>query len=101
MKTTYIKQIDSLNINKCIISGLGVINNKEYDFYIDGEGNDLCLDVHKHWIRDNNKAFDGDKSRHFTNMVDVIKYLEKLFDSKGIDLDVLFFNTMILPKIKV
>tara|TARA_Y100000310_G_C20473170_1_gene711091 strand:- start:355 stop:603 length:249 start_codon:yes stop_codon:yes gene_type:complete len=74
IKTVYIFDPENLNI-----SGLGVIDGKEYEFYLDGV-DPIWVDIHKHWINNNIDAWDGDKSQSFGTLKSAVDYINKLFE---------------------
>ena len=78
---TTIKYINSFDPKTNNICGLGVIGGKEYEFYLDGDADEICVDVHKHWISDNDEAWDGEKSAIFTSFESCVKYINKLFNA--------------------
>ncbi len=65
--------------------GVGDIDGKPYEFYFDFtdgavEDEGVSVDIHRAWIRDNDAAFDGHKSKWFDDVFTAIQYVGKLFN---------------------
>lgn len=80
---SFIKELNVFDMTNKDINGIGVIDGKEYEFHFDVccVSGEVDVDIHKSWIEDNEKAFDGDRSRCFKDIYLAIQYLNKLFDS--------------------
>ena len=75
-----VKYINRYDRKDCYICGLGIINNKKYEFYTDGEPGDIWVDIHKAWISDNDEAWDKDKSKQLKTFTECVNYINQLFD---------------------
>ncbi len=62
------------------VCGVGIIDGKEYEFYTDGEAPNIWVDVHKAWIKDNEVAWCGEKSKEFKFFSGARTYINKLFN---------------------
>ena len=78
-----ILKIGKLDVENKILSGSGLIEGKEYEFYLDGsdDSSDLCLDIHKAWIKNNSEAWDAEKSLIGCTMYQAIKHGEYLISA--------------------
>ena len=85
MAKNRIKILNVFDRKACNITGVGIIKDKEYEFYLDGEEPDICIDIHKHWIKpdkhgDSEKAYDSEKSRQVKTFDEAIEYINRLFN---------------------
>ena len=85
----YVNKYDRKTTNIC---GLGSIDGKRYEFYLDGEAPDICVDIHKFWISDNEEAWCGKKSKQFKTFDQCVEYINKLFDDDIRNYEAVGFN---------
>ena len=77
-----VKYLNSFDRKSCNICGVGFIDGKEFEFYLDGDEPGINVDVHKHWIADNEEAWDGEKSKLVKTFEDAVEYINKLFNDE-------------------
>lgn len=75
-----LKRLNIYDLKNNNISGVGIIDGKEYEFYLDGD-DPIYVDIHKHWIKDNDEAYDHKKSKECKDIDEAVLYINNLFNT--------------------